>query len=51
MIANGAAEEVSVVRCRYSPRHEVWVEISDGGCIQIDGSNWKHDDEEEEEAA
>lgn len=46
MIGEGMAEQVSVVRCRYSLKHGVWFEVPDGGCIQIDSCNWKHDDEE-----
>jgi len=47
MIADGMAEQVSVVRCRYSLKHGVWFEVADGGCIQIDGGSWKDDEEEE----
>jgi len=25
----------------------MWFEVPDGGCIQIDSCNWKHDEEEE----
>ena len=47
MISEQQAEQVSVVRCRYSLKHGMWFEVPDGGCIQIDSCNWKHDEEEE----
>lgn len=54
-LIRGGVEEVSIVRCRFSERHEVWVEVPDGS-ITIDarGVDWAADEdedaEEEEEA-
>lgn len=36
-IENGTSE-VAIVRCRYSKRHDCYVEIVDSGCITIDAS-------------
>ena len=32
--------KMSIVRCRYSPKDDCWVEVYDYGCIQIEAGNW-----------
>jgi len=58
-LIEGGAVEVSIVRCRYSQRHESWVEVSggeDSGPISVDarGATWaaeRDDDDEDEDEA
>lgn len=45
MIEDGIAEEISVVRCRYSLKDDTWYELCDGGSIQVQAHNWKDEDE------
>jgi len=44
MIADQVATEVAVVRCRFSQKQEVWVEVV-GSCIEIDSSHWEWEPE------
>lgn len=45
MLARGEAEQVSVVRCRYSPKDAVWVEVA-GTSIELTlhGNGWQEED-------
>jgi hypothetical protein len=52
-IENGT-EQVSIVRCRFSKRHQCWVEIVDGSCITISATDtdaWFGEEEEAPAAA
>jgi len=47
MISDRMVEEVSVVRCRFSKRHECWVEVIEGS-VTIDARSapWVTEDED-----
>lgn len=44
-IEDGITDSLSIVRCKYSAKHECWFEILDGGSIEIHSHNWIDDEE------
>ena len=50
-MAEGGREQCSIVLCRFSERHECWVEVVGGGVIEIDcrdaGGLVEEEDEDE----
>lgn len=44
MVDDGITDSVSIVRCKYSLKHDCWYELVDGGSVQIASHNWVDED-------
>lgn len=47
MVEEYGAEKVSIVRCRYSKKHECYFEVVEAGSITIEAHGWICDDDYE----